>query len=213
MPLMSAFLLYPKEAAIIGRLLAGYGELEFVFANCLAVTASPKQAALRGYFAIRGEAIRLDIAKNFAHDAFGQVGLANKFLSAYSDMKFCHKARNTYAHCHWQAHTSGGLFYVNLETTAAKGGKFSFNHQYFHVDVKQLETVEDFFWSTLRRSQYLIEEFRAKTGMGLGHHHEWPAGKARPNLHNPPETHPSPWFVDPQTHEEEAPWGDDPPQG
>jgi hypothetical protein len=52
MPLMPAFLRYPKEAAIIGRLVAGYGELEYVYANCLAIAIPKLNSAMRSYFSI-----------------------------------------------------------------------------------------------------------------------------------------------------------------
>ena len=54
LPLMPAFLRYPNEAAILGRLLAGYGELEFIYAQCLAETIGNQETALRTYFGIRG---------------------------------------------------------------------------------------------------------------------------------------------------------------
>jgi len=34
-PIMPSFERWPKEAARIGNMLAGYGELEFEFARCL----------------------------------------------------------------------------------------------------------------------------------------------------------------------------------
>ena len=36
MALMPAFLRFPVEAAIIGRLVTGYGEIEYLYAMCLA---------------------------------------------------------------------------------------------------------------------------------------------------------------------------------
>jgi hypothetical protein len=212
MPLMPAFRRHPEEAAIIGRLVAGYGELEFIYANCLAVVMPPSNSAMRSYFSIRGEAIRLDLARNLMQNAFAVVGLEDKCLSTYSDMKFCHKVRNAYAHCHWADHTSAGLFYVNLESTADRTGYFYRNHKYLHVDVKQLERVEDFFWNTFNRGQHLMMEYRVKTGQSRDNPFEWPKGTTRPNLHNSTETHPSPWLLEPPMPEEEAPAGGDPPR-
>ena len=53
-PILPAFLRYPDEAAILGRLVAGYGELEYELGECLAVTTVDSDAARRDLFLVRG---------------------------------------------------------------------------------------------------------------------------------------------------------------
>jgi len=59
---MPAFSIRPKEAEIIGRLLAGYGELEFIVYECVKVALGRSTIAARLLFRVRSEKTRLDIA-------------------------------------------------------------------------------------------------------------------------------------------------------
>src|ERR1700738_2356229 len=61
--IMPAFHVYHQEAAIIGRLLAGYGELEFLLCRCVAATlGGDLSKATRILFRSRGEEHRISAA-------------------------------------------------------------------------------------------------------------------------------------------------------
>src|SRR5688500_6557574 len=60
--ILIAFQRYPKEAAIIGRLLAGYGDLEYELHLSLGAALGSDEAALRAMFRVRGEKQRIQIA-------------------------------------------------------------------------------------------------------------------------------------------------------
>jgi hypothetical protein len=60
--IMPCFNRFPKEGDIIGRLLAGYGELELEMAACVAATTDDLNGAIKRLFGIRGESKRIKIA-------------------------------------------------------------------------------------------------------------------------------------------------------
>ena len=79
MPLMPAFHRRKKDSAVVGRLIAGYGELEFLLAMCTGVALAarrkpdPKHTrprhriryehiGIKRFFKIRGEQNRIDYA-------------------------------------------------------------------------------------------------------------------------------------------------------
>ena len=61
--IMPGFDRFPAEASIIGRLLAGYGELEFELCRCVAAVTIDLDAAIRAMFKDRGEYKRIQTAK------------------------------------------------------------------------------------------------------------------------------------------------------
>jgi len=66
--IMPAFVRYPEEAAIIGRLLAGYGELEFDLCLCVGHARGDMDMAFKAMFRPRGETQRIDIADPIRHN-------------------------------------------------------------------------------------------------------------------------------------------------
>jgi hypothetical protein len=64
---MPAFHRFPNEAAMIGRLLAGYAELEIGLLHCVSVVREDFDAVLKSMFRTRGETRRIDVA-----DALGR---------------------------------------------------------------------------------------------------------------------------------------------
>jgi len=60
---MPAFRKYHAEAAFIGRLLAGYGELEVDLCNCIAMGGVGTDRAVKEMFRPRGEKRRIDTAE------------------------------------------------------------------------------------------------------------------------------------------------------
>jgi len=60
--LMPAFQRFPKEADIIGRLLVGYGEVDFTFALLAAKIYGDEDTIMRAIFRMRTEAGRITLA-------------------------------------------------------------------------------------------------------------------------------------------------------
>jgi hypothetical protein len=67
---MPAFHKFQGEAAIIGRLLAGYAELEIDLLNCVSVVRQDFDATLKAMFRVRGETARINVG-----DALGPLGV------------------------------------------------------------------------------------------------------------------------------------------
>jgi hypothetical protein len=60
--LVTSFVERPAEAAIIGRILAGYGEIEFFVYECLLAVLGYANIAARVMFRLRSESHRLEAA-------------------------------------------------------------------------------------------------------------------------------------------------------
>jgi hypothetical protein len=190
--LQPSFLAFKAEASVIGRLLAGYGELEYALAYCLANTIGNLDAALRTLFVIRGEAARLDVANSLMHDDYHSRGMGPKYDSAISDIRHCRKIRNTFAHCHWSSHDSAGLFYVNLED-AARDSQNGFKQQWLHVDMPLMMRMIECYETTQTRLWWLDSQHQVLTGREDKNPWQWPSKQNRPPMHNPRSRHRAPW--------------------
>src|SRR5438552_6004240 len=113
--LMPAFTQHPKEAAIIGRMLAGYGELEFLLALCM---QDPMGSLSQATFRNRGEQQRILIADAILHPLYERCDLHDVWLKARSAINTCRTFRNQYSHCHWRDEKDLGLFFTSLEKGA-----------------------------------------------------------------------------------------------
>jgi hypothetical protein len=85
MTLMPAFHRHAQEAAIIGRLLMGYGELEFMLSGCLGRVLEDMERAQRTLFVIRGETNRLRIAEELTRYPYFQKKLGAEFTGHERD--------------------------------------------------------------------------------------------------------------------------------
>jgi len=188
---MPAFSIRPKEAEIIGRLLAGYGELEFIVYECVKVALGRSTIAARLLFRVRSEKTRLDIADAILREVCDSYELTVKYTEAISAAHYCRKIRNQYAHCHWIGDESDGLFFANIEPSAEKkSGEIilAFNH----VDDALLARQEAFFANTQVYLWWLQHELRVRAGSLPSHNVPTPKQRPQPPLHNPPEEHPLP---------------------
>lgn len=207
MVLMPAFLRFPVEGAIIGRLLTGYGEIEYLYAMCLASASEDEDTVLRTFFSVRGESVRLDVGHNLMWKRFKQAGLSNQYQPTHTQTLFCRKVRNTFSYCHWADDHNEGLFYVNLEATAErKETAFRAANDWRHVDAAILKLIEEYFLNTQDRLMWLAAEYRVFNGKVRRNTFIWPEGKQQPKLHNPPDKHVPPWIAEgSQDHEEDPP--------
>jgi hypothetical protein len=128
--ILPAFLAFPKEAAIIGRLIAGYGELEFEFTQCAGRALGDQETAARALYRLRGEDSRMQVADALMRPSYAKHGLGDAYNTALGSMRFCKSIRNQYAHCHWLP-TKAGLFFTDFEKpskTAEGDLMLTFNH-------------------------------------------------------------------------------------
>ena len=94
---MPAFIRFPQEAAIIGRLLAGYGELEFELSRCLGAALGDDNTAARALFRVRGEKQRILTADALMRHKYHAADLETRYSETIACMHWCRTARNQYA--------------------------------------------------------------------------------------------------------------------
>jgi hypothetical protein len=88
------------EGKIIGRLLAGYGELELEMCACLAATTNDLDGAIKSLFRERGGESRIRAADTRMKQQFIAAGLAAPYQVALCDMDWCRQIRNQMTHCY-----------------------------------------------------------------------------------------------------------------
>src|SRR5215468_6824220 len=98
---MPAFHRFQSEAAIIGRLLAGYAELEIDLLNCVSQARADFDGTLKAMFRVRGETARINVGDALGRQAYLKLGLGPDFELAVSVIRHCLKIRNQYAHRNW----------------------------------------------------------------------------------------------------------------
>lgn len=192
--LMPAFHRHPAEAAIIGRLLAGFGELEFIFAILLGHILRDRDKGLRAYFRQLTARGRISMADALVYSALHEMKLGNEYGTAYGALLKCHGMRNRLAHSHWADwHDYPGLFFTNVEDAAKGHGPV--DYPWLHMDEPLLKQWEDYFFYTQQcltflqeRARYRQEKLRSRPP------YDWPGSSVAPPEHNPPEEHSPPWL-------------------
>jgi hypothetical protein len=112
--IIPTFIDFPVEGAIVGRLLAGYGELELELCQRVAAVTQNIDDVIQKLFNLRGEKRRINCADDLAR-ARSKAGLGSDYSTVINDMHYCRKLRNQYAHCQWYGTSQDGFAFVNLE--------------------------------------------------------------------------------------------------
>jgi hypothetical protein len=115
--IMPCFDRFPEEGNMIGRLLAGYGELELELCRCVAVINGDLDAAIRAILRERGEQKRIGKADSLAKLAYVDAGLGSYYCAAISDMHWCRLIRNQYAHCNWYDTPAEGVCFFDFRSS------------------------------------------------------------------------------------------------
>jgi hypothetical protein len=110
---------FPRQMAVVGRLLVDYGELELDLMNCIQVARGDLNSTLKAMFRVRGETNRIDIAEALGQEPYGTQGLASEFEQMIETVRYCLRIRNKYAHAYWHDPNQGTeLCYLSLEELA-----------------------------------------------------------------------------------------------
>jgi hypothetical protein len=159
---------FPREMAVIGRLLVDYGELELDLMNCVQVARSyDLNATLNAMFRVRGETNRIDIADGLGRAAYVAVNLTAEFDSMIAALRHCLRIRNKYAHAYWHDPNMGkDLCYVSLEELAKENDVV---HDltaltFFFIDEPLLLRQEQFFEYTRNLITYVNYQGRYNSG-------------------------------------------------
>jgi hypothetical protein len=154
-----------EEGIVIGRLLAGYGEIELQMCMCLIVVEGILDVPIRTIFGKRGAEERIKIGKRELEPDFGKASLLADLTEATADLDWCRQIRNQYSHCQWYWTAQEGLCFVNLEELAKQPTQILSVMGHRHpVDVPLLQRQEDFFGMSNNASCI----WRRRKGMGSG---------------------------------------------
>src|SRR5262249_20474915 len=115
MAILTAFNRFPKEAKMVGHLLAAYANLEIDLLHCVAGIRGDFDAVLKSMFRTRSVRQRIDIADALGRQPFHHYKMGTPFAMAIGAVRHCLNIRNQYAHCNWYDDNSGHLAFVNLE--------------------------------------------------------------------------------------------------
>jgi hypothetical protein len=177
--IMPGFTRFPTEGAVLGRLLAGYGELEFEMGRCLGVAKHcDNEAGVRELFAKRGELDRIRRARAAMQPVFEAEGLGRECKAALDDMDWCRCLRNQYAHCTWYDTPHEGLGFVDLEKIVGVPGPLMTHRKM--LDLALLQEQETFFRYVQRCFWFLEEELDVRKG-------RWKHGRIHDTSPPPPK--------------------------
>jgi hypothetical protein len=111
MRLNPAFRRHPDEAAIVGRLVVGFGEIELAVCRNAGNGLGNYEVVMRALYKQRATSGRVDTADALIESAYADAGLAVMYASTMDMVRYCLKVRNHYAHCNWADDPNGsGLF-------------------------------------------------------------------------------------------------------
>jgi hypothetical protein len=186
--ILRAFVNAPDEAQIIGRILAGYGELEFEFCNCLGAAIDDQRAAIRTLFRVRSEDSRILVGDGIMRPKYAAAGLADTYNETLGAIRFCKSIRNQYAHCHWLYEYGKGLFFTSVDAPAKSNvGPLTFD--FHHVEMSVLTAQERYFCYTDLLLTYLQWEFQKRAGKSAIPPYEVPKTIPQPPRHSLPGTY------------------------
>jgi len=177
---------FTREAAVIGRLLAGYTAIEYQLCMCAGMGGGDIERAIEAIFSRRGKTNRVNRADALGRASYASAGLDSEFRTAIGDTLFCVRIRNQYAHCIWHGDRTGRLAFAHLEEIAAPGGPEPdpINLTLFYVDEQLLREQEDFFIFVKNTLNYLNYKRRQLVGdIGAGAILRLPVTAPRPRMH------------------------------
>jgi len=179
--------LFPEETAILGRILAGYTELEFSLLCCIEAAHGDLDTPLKIMFRTRGETQRLEIGDAIGRKKFHELSINTDFEMAIGAMHHCLKIRNQYSHCHWYL-SAKTLIFVDLEEAAKKHTAITVTTSFTtHVlTLELLKQQEAYFDYAAGYLYWLDQEANAKRGTIKKNDYPKPKQLARPPLYTLP---------------------------
>ena len=180
---------YQGEADYIGRILAGYTDLEFGLLQCVNAVRDDFDMVFKAMYRTRGETARITLADSIGRQSFKKIGLETEFAMAIGAMRRCMQFRNQYAHCVWidGEPRSNQLGFADLERIAKSSelttGLTSLNPNFLNLDL--LKSQEEYFHHTDLVLLWLQKEALLRLGKIQSHVYKKPAQLEPPPLHIP----------------------------
>lgn len=106
------------EAAIIGRIVLGYTEIEIAVWEMLKAVLGDGDAAARIIWRAGQADARLAVADALIRPAAVSANLLKKYTQTLGEIHSCREARNQFAHGYWDRSATGVLECARLETAA-----------------------------------------------------------------------------------------------
>lgn len=167
---------YPEESAIIGRLVVGYGELEFALAVYVTCILDSLEDGFRAIFRVKSEGGRIDVADALVRSKVTALGLLKEWDECHQAIGCCKRIRSQYAHSHW----SSGLRLYDMETPF-KGPNLK-DMEYEVIDLELLQKQEAYFVYTLDCFHYVRRETLRLKDQRRRHNLSMPPKMPQPNL-------------------------------
>ena len=184
MTILRAFLTFPNEAALIGRMLAGYADLEIDLMHSAKEVRADLDSTLKAMFRTRGNAQRIDVTDALARQPYHALGIGTQFEMAIGAVRYCLRIRNLYAHCTWWDDNSAQLAFANLEELAKENVAVTDLHglAVHHVTVPHLEAQLAYFEYADSLLIWVIQEGNALAGRPAFPNRVLPAALVPPQL-------------------------------
>ncbi len=190
-----AFDRFPAEAALVGRILASFGEIELTVCHNAGHAIDLHGITMKALYRLRATSQRLDVADEFMKWVYYRVGLAEEYDIAIGMVRHCLKIRNQYSHCNWADDVTAGLFFADVQESAEND---DFDHHWKHVDPTLLQIQLGYFGVTLEWLRYLEEELAVRQERRQAHVWPRPPIPGPPPLHNSEGQHVPPWLTEDQ---------------
>jgi hypothetical protein len=146
--ILAPFKKFSGEDATVGRLLAGYSNIEVGLLHCVQIAlGGDLDTVLKKMFRTRGEARRISEAEKLGHPNYHRLRLAADFQKVIRVVRYCVKIRNQYAHWVWWDDYSGKLAFADLEELAQRKRPVRdlLKLRAYHVDAALLDAQEAYF--------------------------------------------------------------------
>jgi hypothetical protein len=153
--ILPVFRTFPEEGQIIGRLVVGYGVLEFYLSCCLGPALGSDDRALRALFRVRSESTRIDVADALMRPPYKEIGLQDKYNEMLGAIRHCKTIRN-----------HGWLMFASLDA-AVKSREGGIAVPYSPINLAALKAQEEYFVYTAELLQHLWPEYEHLAGREL----------------------------------------------
>lgn len=177
---------FPDEMATIGRLVAGYGELEYGLARLLATVSKDEASAMKLIFRTRGESGRLAMLDAATEHRMDALGLAPHYKELRDAVRWCRDIRNQYAHAHWMEGKPSCLLFCNMDE-AVKGRGTAVVMDFERIGIDLLNEQEAYFNYAYQLIPYLKSSYVRRSHDPKARLRPKPKRVAQPKLHNPTE--------------------------
>jgi hypothetical protein len=185
---------FPNEAAVLGRIVLAFGELEYMLIHCASQALKDDFHFLKAMYRLRSTTSRIQATDVFLRTTYRSYGIEREYSTMLSALKHCQSIRNQYSHCNWGDDHEAGLFFADLEESAEAA--VGFVHHWNHVDLPILEAQEEYFVYTQSWLYWLEYELRVKREEISDNLFPKPPAQDRPLLHNPRSQHIPPWLTE-----------------